>query len=119
MPGIREFLPSGGCGSPTVVLTVEEYETIRLIDRQGFSQADCASYMQVARTTAQQIYTSAREKLAAAIVEGRPLRIEGGDYRLCDGGEERCGCGGCRRHSCGSRQEYIKGDEHYENCGNL
>ena len=97
MPRVSEFLPAGETGD-IIVLTVDEYESIRLIDKQGFSQEACAAYMQVARTTAQQIYNSARGKIASALVEGKGLRIEGGDYRLCDGTEAVCGCGGCSRH---------------------
>lgn len=82
----------------TVVLTVDEYECIRLVDHQGFSQEQCAEYMQVSRATAQLICDTARKKLAKALVNGFHIRIEGGDYRLCDGKEEFCGCGGCRKH---------------------
>lgn len=98
MPKIREFAPVGG-GESFVTLTVDEYESIRLIDKQGFSQEDCAGYMQVARTTAQQIYNSAKSKIATALVEGLGIRIEGGDYRLCDRTEDSCTCGGCKQHS--------------------
>lgn len=99
MPSMREFRPvDGAARRPAVILSVDEYEAIRLIDRQGFSQEECSGYMQVARTTVQLIYNSARKKLADALVEGLPLRIEGGDYRLCDGTEETCGCGGCWKH---------------------
>ena len=49
---------------------------------------------------AQQIYDSARKKLAEVVVDGKMLRIEGGDYRLCDGAETTCGCGGCPKHRC-------------------
>ena len=49
---------------------MDEYEAIRLIDRQGFSQEECSSYMQVARTTVQMIYNSARQKLAEALETG-------------------------------------------------
>lgn len=109
MPQIREFRPVGeNPDEPAVVLTVDEYEAIRLIDKEGFSQEECSSYMQVARTTAQLIYNSARKKLADALVYGLPLRIEGGDYQLCDGKEEYCGCGGCRKHRCGHSQLTVK-----------
>ena len=96
MPRTCEFAPVGKT-SEFVTLTVDEYETIRLIDKQGFSQEECAAYMQVARTTAQQIYNSAKNKIATALVDGFGIRIEGGDYRLCDGKEAHCGCGGCQR----------------------
>ncbi|MDO4555519.1 MAG: DUF134 domain-containing protein [Lachnospiraceae bacterium] len=99
LPGNTEFVPkNGGRNQPVIVMTVDEYETIRLIDKQGFSQEECSNYMKVARTTVQLIYMSARKKIADALVDGMPLRIEGGDYRICDGKEEFCGCGGCRKH---------------------
>ncbi len=116
MPGAQEFCPTDKktCGV-AVVLTVDEYEAIRLIDYQGFSQEECGSYMQVARTTVQAIYTAARKKLAKALVEGRPFRIEGGDFQLCDGSEEFCGCGGCRRHRRNCMKTIDQGDAHDEN----
>lgn len=75
-----------------VVMTVEEYETIRLIDLEGLNQEACAERMSVARTTAQAMYHSARRKLADCLVNSRRLLIEGGDYKLCDAGETPCGC---------------------------
>lgn len=103
MPQTSQFRPVDGREKESeVILTVDEYETIRLIDKLGFSQEECSTYMQVARTTVQMIYNSARKKLADVLVEGLPLRIEGGDYQLCDGRSENWACGGCRkhRHSC-------------------
>ena len=88
-PGFTPLCPGAG---PEIVLTVDEYETIRLIDREGFSQEECGSYMRIARTTVQQVYTVARRKIADALVEGLPLRIAGGNYELCDSDEGWCDC---------------------------
>ncbi|WP_045573014.1 DUF134 domain-containing protein [Desulfosporosinus sp. I2] len=95
-----------------VTMSIDEYETIRLIDLEGFTQEECADQMHIARTTVQRIYNDARRKLAESLVKGKVLRIEGGDYKLCDGQEKTCGCGGCRRHRCGS--EFTKEDNRGE-----
>lgn len=111
MPTTKEFQPIGDTScKASVILTVDEYEAIRLIDKQGFSREECSNYMQVARTTVQLIYNSARKKLADALVDGLSIRIEGGDFQLCDGNEDYCGCGGCRRHRRGCVQRNIQED---------
>lgn len=97
MPKTSCFYPEiGEKAEAAVTLTIEEYETIRLIDHVGLTQEECADFMQVARTTVQQIYWDARRKLARMLVEGAPLRIEGGTYELCNGRDESCGFGDCR-----------------------
>lgn len=94
MPRCKEFCPAGNADAVAVVLTVDEYEAIRLIDREGCSQEECALQMQVGRSTVQRIYNSARKKLADALVGGMAIRIEGGDYRLYDNSEEISNTGG-------------------------
>ena len=99
LPNTNRFGPLNGCVSPddVIQMTVDEYETIRLIDLEGMNQEDCASQMNVARTTVQGIYNEARRKLALSLVEGRVLFIEGGDYHLCDGQSNCCRQGGCQK----------------------
>ena len=69
-----------------LLMSVEEYETIRLMDYMGCDQKTCASQMQVSRATVQVLYTEARKKMARFLVEGIPLKIAGGDYELCRAG---------------------------------
>jgi len=86
-----------------IQMTIEEYEAIRLIDLEGFTQEECAHQMNIARTTVQGIYSEARKKVADLLVNGKNLKIEGGDYKLCDGYAKSCG-DVCRRHRHGRRQ---------------
>lgn len=109
-PQVLSFEPTGGGSGEPVVLTVDEYESIRLIDREGLSQEECGAFMDVARTTVQQVYAAARKKLAVALVEGRPLRIEGGDYRLCRGDGNGCACGCCFKQAYRQQYEKPKGE---------
>lgn len=61
-PQTLTFLPEDHKNrEQAVILTVDEYETIRLIDKEGLSQEQCGDFMQVARTTVQQIYAGARK----------------------------------------------------------
>lgn len=85
-----------------IIMSVDEYETIRLIDLEEFTQEECASRMNIARTTVQGIYNEARKKLAETLINGRRLKIEGGNYKLCDGLQKHCGGG--RGHGRGCEQ---------------
>lgn len=105
------FRPDGvGENRDPVTMTLDEYESIRLIDREGLSQEQCAERMGVARTTVQMIYAAARKKMADVLVEGLPLRIEGGEYRLCDGDAASCGQEECFKHRFHQNHQKIEGD---------
>ena len=99
MPKNSRFGPlGGGCGlACTVVMHIDEYETIRLIDLEGMTQEECSEKMHIARTTVQGIYALARKKLADSLENGKVLLIEGGDYQLCNDKDLPCGGSGCRR----------------------
>ena len=110
-PNVLEFLPADDHKKNTpIVLTVDEYETIRLLDKEGYSQEQCAAFMQIARTTVQRIYESARKKIADAIIDGRALRIEGGDFKICDGQSSNCGLGGCYKQALYQKYAAEKGE---------
>lgn len=104
MPEVNSFGPQNGENQNNghIIMSIDEYETIRLIDYESLTQEDCAENMGVARTTVTMIYSEARKKLAKALVDGQALQIKGGDYELCNTKENRCGRRGChRRHRRG------------------
>ena len=63
-------------------MSVEEYETLRLLDYEGMTQAECAQEMGIARATVQSLYTEARKKTARFLVEAAGLRIRGGNFLI-------------------------------------
>jgi predicted DNA-binding protein (UPF0251 family) len=102
MPDHKKYGPLDGLSEEEqiITMTIDEYETIRLIDLVGFTQEECSKQMNVARTTVQAIYNDARKKIAESIVNGAVLKIEGGEIRLCEGNETKCGRG-CHKHRHG------------------
>ena len=110
-PNVLEFLPADDTEKKMpIVLTVDEYETIRLLDKKGYSQEQCAESMQIARTTVQRIYEIARKKIADALIDGHPLKIEGGYFIICDGQSSDCSFGGCYKHEIYQKYAVEKGE---------
>lgn len=102
MPDYKVFGPlNGNTHDEPIILTIEEYEVIRLIDLEGLEQQECAERMEVARSTVQRMYSKAKEKVADSLVNGKRLKIQGGDYILCNIDGEFC-------HDC-SRRRYRRG----------
>ncbi|MBE0479936.1 MAG: DUF134 domain-containing protein [Dehalococcoidia bacterium] len=84
VPEITYFKPAG---IPLrfleeVRLTVEEAEAIRLKDLEDLEQEDCARRMGVSRSTFHRVLESARKKLADALLKGKAIRIEGGNFQI-------------------------------------
>jgi predicted DNA-binding protein (UPF0251 family) len=90
------FKPAGtpACSLEEVVLTVDEMEAIRLADLQGLYQEQAADQMNVSRQTFGRIVESARRKVAEMLVEGKALRIEGGEIEMAE--MRRFKCSDCR-----------------------
>ena len=81
-PDYWEFSPEEQTADTPVVMTLDEFETIRLLDREGLTQEQCAERMGVSRPTVTAIYDSARKKVAEALVDGKRLQLRGGSYQL-------------------------------------
>jgi predicted DNA-binding protein (UPF0251 family) len=85
------FLPDNQCFHPQlgnraeVVLSIEEVEALRLSDYLEMEQDSAADSMNVSRGTYQRILNSARKKTADALVHGKTIRINGGNYELLTG----------------------------------
>ena len=65
-----------------VRLTVDEGEAIRLSDLLGMSQEEAGKQMGVSRATFGRIIQQARKVVADALINGKAINIEGGNYRL-------------------------------------
>jgi predicted DNA-binding protein (UPF0251 family) len=96
-PGADYFKPAGIPlrDLEEVGLSIEEVEAIRLKDLEGLDQEQGAEKMNVSRPTFQRILSSARQKIADAILNGKAMRIEGGNYEMAP-----------RRFKCGNEHEW-------------
>ena len=81
-PDYWSFVPEGAETMETILMTLDEYEAVRLIDFQKMTQEECADEMRVSRTTVTGIYDSARFKISDAMINGKRLRITGGTYQI-------------------------------------
>jgi predicted DNA-binding protein (UPF0251 family) len=65
-----------------VRLSVEEAEAIRLKDLEGLEQEPGAEKMNISRPTFQRVLASGRQKIADALLNGKAIRIEGGNFEM-------------------------------------
>lgn len=81
-PPVDGFKPSKAGDAVEIVLSVEEYEAIRLVDFEGLDQAQAAVHMGVSRQTFGRVLRAARFILSSALVKGLQLRVTGGCYQV-------------------------------------
>jgi hypothetical protein len=98
-PIASEFHPAGipASGLAEIVLTLDEFEAIRLADLEGLYQEQAAERMSVSRPTFGRILAAAHRKVAEALSNGKALKIEGGTVRMERLRPFPCGCPRCRR----------------------
>jgi len=115
VPSELYFIPHGKprCEIDEEVLKVEEIEAIRLKDLEDLNQDECAERMQVSRQTFQRILVEARTKVARALIEGKALRVAGGDFtrNICN-----VFCSKCEREWEDSYENYHKTQEGEYSC---
>jgi predicted DNA-binding protein (UPF0251 family) len=97
MPGVTYFKPAGipMRSLEEIQLSMEEAEALRLKDLEGMEQEPASERMNVSRPTFQRILASARRKVADALLNGRAVRISGGNYEMAS-----------RRFRCRSGHEW-------------
>jgi predicted DNA-binding protein (UPF0251 family) len=83
-----------------VLLPIEGFEALRLRDLEKLDQETAAACMNVSRQTFGRVLAEARELTAEALVMGKMIKIQGGDYTFPDVciRDTEGGNGQCCRH---------------------
>ena len=76
--------------SEIIELRLDELEAMRLANLEGLYQEDGAKRMNTSRATFGRILTDARRKITDAIINGKPISIEGGNVGVCEGNADEC-----------------------------
>jgi|WetSurMetagenome_2_1015567.scaffolds.fasta_scaffold140392_1 uncharacterized protein len=84
LPGTTYFKPAGipVRDLEEICLSLEELEAVKLKDLEGLEQERGADSMQISRPTFQRILASAHQKIADALLNGKALRINGGNIQI-------------------------------------
>ncbi|HTY44975.1 MAG TPA: DUF134 domain-containing protein [Patescibacteria group bacterium] len=88
-PKISQFSPRGRPGRPDEAeLSLDEFEALRLADWAGKTQKEAAKAMHISQQTFSRIIKRARKSVTEALVSGKIIRIQGGNYVLSSGIEQ-------------------------------
>ncbi len=75
-PKVKRIIPEPKLSNEELLLTLAEYEALRLVDLLGFTQEEAGEKMNVSRTAIWRLLDSARKKLVKTIVEGKEVILE-------------------------------------------
>jgi predicted DNA-binding protein (UPF0251 family) len=83
-PSFTAFSPAetSNTAPEEAVLSIDEFEAVRLKDLEGLDQIECAAMMEISQPTFHRLVISARRKIADALTHGKTIKIEGGHYRF-------------------------------------
>ena len=99
-PQFRHFAPVACASVDAIVMNADEYEVLRLHDLEHLTQSEVAEQMLVSRPTVTQLLCQAHEKLADALVNGKPINIAIQNCCVCEIG---CSCPPEKKDSCTKR----------------
>ena len=117
-----------------VVLNVDEYESVRLVDLEEIEQVKAAKSMKISQPTFSRLLKSGRKKIADALINGKAIKIQGGEYKMVRGkglglrrgiraggrgrmGGTAEGPGGiCKCPNCGYEEKQIRGEPVNKKC---
>ena len=82
-PGVTYFKPAGVRmqNLSEIILSVDEYESVRLSDLKGLDQSGAAKKMNISQPTFQRLIKVARKKISDALINGKAIKVEGGNVR--------------------------------------
>lgn len=85
-PRMLGYKPFGipACELKMLSLSLEEYESLRLVNYDGLSQDESAARMDVSRPTFTRIYNNALKTIAQGFIDGKGIEIKGGNYHFDD-----------------------------------
>jgi predicted DNA-binding protein (UPF0251 family) len=82
-PKIAQFSPRGKPGRPNEIeVAIDQFEALRLVDYKGLKHRQAAGQMGVSRQTLERILKQARKNVSDAIINGKIIRIFGGNIKV-------------------------------------
>jgi predicted DNA-binding protein (UPF0251 family) len=111
-PPVHSFFPAGRESHPNrkemVIITMDEFEALRLADLECLSQEEAAKKMSISRATFGRIIESGRSKVARALVQGCCIEISGGAYMFGRGRYLQCPRCRCRQSRDAGERKHVE-----------